>query len=138
MNFQEIEKLRSELSSFLPQINGPPKILVLFSFYEKYLIDKLIQGELQQNELIGLCSKIALSVLRKRYESYSHRFLTQGLTFQDFVTGALAPLFTTVKYDDEFPKQRALKKWSEPIDSEEAAYFFRKYSAAELSKNSNR
>jgi len=37
LNFLEIEKLRSELSSFLPQINGLPKVLVLFSFYEKLL-----------------------------------------------------------------------------------------------------
>ncbi|MCL6097423.1 MAG: hypothetical protein M1391_02470, partial [Bacteroidetes bacterium] len=37
MNFQEIEKLRSELSTFLPRINGLPKVLVLFSFYERLL-----------------------------------------------------------------------------------------------------
>ena len=37
MNFVEIEKLRSELASFLPRIIGLPKVLVLFSFYEKLL-----------------------------------------------------------------------------------------------------
>lgn len=40
MNFQEIEKLRTELASFIPQINGLPKVLVLFSFYEKLLLTK--------------------------------------------------------------------------------------------------
>lgn len=40
MNFQEIEKLRYELSSFLPQINELPKVLVLFSFYEKLTLTK--------------------------------------------------------------------------------------------------
>lgn len=38
MNFQEIEKRRLELASFLPRINGLPKVLVLFSFYEKLLL----------------------------------------------------------------------------------------------------
>ncbi len=40
MNFLEIEKLRSEISSFLPRINGLSRILVLFSFYEKLLLTK--------------------------------------------------------------------------------------------------
>ncbi|MFA5804592.1 MAG: hypothetical protein WC879_08100 [Melioribacteraceae bacterium] len=40
MNFVEIEKRRYELASFLPQINGLPKALVLFSFYEKLLLTK--------------------------------------------------------------------------------------------------
>lgn len=40
MNFQEIEKLRTELASFLPRIKGLPKVLVLFSFYEKILLTK--------------------------------------------------------------------------------------------------
>jgi len=38
LNFQEIEKLRYELSCFLPRISGLPQTIVLFSFYEKLLL----------------------------------------------------------------------------------------------------
>jgi hypothetical protein len=40
LNFLYIEKLRYELSCFLPRISGLPKIIVLFSFYEKLFLTK--------------------------------------------------------------------------------------------------
>lgn len=38
LDFNEIEKLRVELSSIIPQISGIPKILLLHSFYSKLLL----------------------------------------------------------------------------------------------------
>lgn len=91
-----------------------------------YLLNQIIDGELQLNELkdlVGLCSKIALSVLRNRYESHSNRFLTQGLTFNDIALDSIASFFIKDK-SGELPLRKALLSWDKEIKDEASAYYF--------------
>ena len=83
--------------------------------------------EISQNELkyiINLCSKIAVAILKKRFVSRCQYFLYQDLTFQDIASDAITPLFLKSNSKDSIPIRKSLQSWSEPIDSEESAYFF--------------
>jgi hypothetical protein len=75
-------------------------------------------------ELIVHCSKIALTILHKRYENYLNHFAHQGITLQDIATDAIAPLFIKTKPNDVISLKRALDNWNQPINNEADANFF--------------
>jgi len=75
-------------------------------------------------ELVTYCVKIATISLRSHHLSDCYRFANQGLTLEDIAFDAVAPLFTKQRPESELPINKALAKWSEPIDTDEAAYFF--------------
>lgn len=75
-------------------------------------------------ELIIYCVKVASIYLRSHHLSDCARFANQGLTLEDVAFDAVAPLFAKQNLESELPIIRALAKWSEPVHTDEAAYFF--------------
>lgn len=75
-------------------------------------------------ELVVYCIKVATTYLRSHHLSDCYKFANQGLTIEDLAFDAVTPLFTRQNSDSELPIIKALTKWSEPVDSDEAAYFF--------------
>ncbi|MHB8871902.1 MAG: hypothetical protein ACYC5G_05610, partial [Candidatus Doudnabacteria bacterium] len=69
---------------------------------------------IEQRELISYCSKIALNILRKRYDNDFNRFPNQGITLQDFAVDSIAPLFIKDK-SGELPLRLALLNWDKEI-----------------------
>jgi hypothetical protein len=94
----------------------------MFSFLRA--INNFETDRIELRKLINQSAKIALVCLQRRYENDWRAFSYQGLTLQDIAVDAIVPLFVKSNQDEPLPIKKALVKWTEPIETEAAAYFF--------------
>ncbi|MCL5030253.1 MAG: hypothetical protein M1480_14675 [Bacteroidetes bacterium] len=92
-----------------------------------HLLKALYEKNLSYNELHALIKvtiRLAEIIARSRYNYVFQRTVFHGITIQEIITDSITPLFIGSKTNEEIPLKKALLTWSQPLDSEESAYFF--------------